>query len=167
MQIGYLSVRQHSDGRFFNSQMELMKSPEDAVRRIVSAELLFGTKVDVKENDPVSPVREVILTTSVLGTVDTTTLHFYKSCEVAKALFELTCAFCNHTAAAISERTLVSAGEAAILAEQFGARSVILAVWLTDRSLVIPKTATHGDLIAMLELLLHGHSPTEINQLVA
>lgn len=167
MRIGYKSVRHHSDGRLFDDEMTFMKSPEDAVRRIVCAELLFGTTVQVKDDVPAEPYREVTLTTSVLGTVDTTTLHFYKHCAPATALFELTCAFCNHTAAAISERTLVSTAEAAYMAEQFGARTVILAIWLKDHLLVIPETATKDDLVVMLELLIHGHSSTEINQLVA
>jgi len=167
MRIGYKSVRQHSDGRFFDDEMTFMKSPEDAVRRIVSAELLFGTTVQVKDDVPDEPYREVTLTTSVLGTVDTITLHFYKHCVPATALFELTCAFCNHTAGSITKRTLVSTSEAAAMAEQFGARTVILAVWLRDHLLVIPEDATKDDLIVMLELLIHGHSSAEINELVA
>jgi len=53
------------------------------------------------------------------------------------------------------------------MAEQFGARTVILAVWLRDHLLVIPEDATKDDLIVMLELLIHGHSSAEINELVA
>lgn len=165
MRIGYMSVRQHSDGRFFDGKMEPMKSPEDAVRRIVSAELLFGTSVEVRPDDP-RPFREVILTTKVLGTVDTTTLHFYKTCYCATALFELTALFAKHSPISVSKTHMVNRFEAAIWVRQLGARAAILVAWLTGHHIKIPETITQDDLIAVLELFLHGHTPDEINQLV-
>lgn len=166
MRIGYKSVRQHSDGRFFDDEMTFMKSPEDAVRRIVSAELLFGTTVQVKDDVSDEPYREVTLTTSVLGTVDTITLHFYKHCAPATALFELTCEFSNHKPMSVSKTHLVNTFEAAIWARQLGARAVILGNWLIKNQLAVPDSATQDDLIVMLELLIHGHSSAEINSLV-
>lgn len=165
MRIGYKSVRQHSDGRFFDDQMDFMKSPEDAVRRIVSAELLFGTKVEIKEDDD-RPYREVTLSTSVLGTVDTTTLHFYKSCAPATAMFELTKAFADHQPMEVTGKLIGNRFDAAIWVEQFGSRAAILAAWLMKQRLIVLEETTQDDLVAMLELLIHGHTPSEINQLV-
>lgn len=167
MHLGYRNIRNHSDGRVFNDPLLEMKSPKEAVRIIVKSELLFGTSVEIIEVGQDIPYHKVILTTKVLGTVDTVHLRFYKDCIIAMMLFDLVGAYVNYDPVFVTATSLVRNVEAMAWIKQVPKRLGVLATWLLARGIVLPEGSKEDELLTSLELLLEGHTPADISHLLS